>query len=131
MDFIRFNKIVLDDIVWKSQKSRWRAITREVERNSFLYTNNHPLVAKKVAFWRTAETLVLGYQLISDSNIYRPFYSNSLNKHKKENNKCIKDLHRNGTLGFMRRLRMNLASRELLGIRSIPIATIKHIVQFL
>ena len=131
MDFILFNKIVLDDIVWKQEKSRWRAITHEVERDRILYTNNHPLVAKRVAFWRTNKMLVLGYQLISDSNIYRPIYSNSLNKNKKEINNCIKDKIGNGTYEFIRRLRRNLASRELLGIPYLLIDNIKHIVQFL
>ena len=131
MDFILFNKIILDDIVWKSEMSRWRAITCEVERDRILYANNHPLVAKRVAFWRTNKILVLGYQLISDSNIYRPIYSNSLNKNKKEINNFIKDRVGNGEYMFMRRLRRNLASRELLGIPYLLIDNIKHIVQFL
>jgi hypothetical protein len=131
MNFTLFNKICLDDIVWNSQNSHWREVIHETERSRILYANNHPLVSKKVAFWRTDKIIVLGYQLISDSNIYRPIYSNSLNKHKKAINNSIKDKIGKGTNGFMRRLRMNLASTELLGISTLAIDNIKYIVQFL
>jgi len=33
MDYILFNKICLDDIVWKSQESRWRLVTHEAEHD--------------------------------------------------------------------------------------------------
>jgi len=126
-----FNKIFLDDIVWKSNKSRWKVITHKAEHNRILYANNHPLVVNKTAYWCTDEILILGYQLISNLNIYRTIYSNLLNKQKKNINKSVRKYVGNETNGFIRRLRRNLASRELLGIPILLVDNIKCIVQFL
>lgn len=45
--------------------------------------NNHPLVEKGIAFWTDEKTLITGYTLNSNRNIYRPIF-----QYKVEELKC-------------------------------------------
>lgn len=87
----------------------------------------HPLVEKKLAIWITENTLLLGYTLKNNKEIFRPAFSRKRERYLNNVRLSIKKyvgqpeegIHNIGN-GFIRRIRQKLARRELLCIQLLP-----------
>jgi len=91
---ISFNKhslIVLDagtfqrqivGVFTRANPDHWQIITRIVPphkqidwgHSQWPFRKNHPLVVKGIAYWMNNETLILGYNLLKDKNVYMPIF---------------------------------------------------------
>ncbi len=103
IDIIQYRKVVLDkgtffkdletsSVAWvKANPKIWDIITHDVskninyrEENSLLnlyeedrpwsFDKTHPLVEKNIAYWFDKKTLITGYILKSNTDIYRPIF---------------------------------------------------------
>ena len=102
----------------------------------------HPLVEQKKAYWVEGNILLTGYTFINDNHnydlIFRPIFSRNREKLlslvrsaiKKYVGQCEKGMDYIGN-GFIRKIRQNIARRELLGIQSLNIDIIYLICQWL
>ena len=96
----------------------------------------HPLVEKGVAYWIYENTLLIGYTLSDNKDIWRPIFSedrekalfnvrNAIKKYVGNDEKC------NIGNGFIRKLRQNIAKRELLAIKKLSLDNIMMISTWL
>ena len=92
ISFNLYNSIVLDAATFQRQivgaftranPDHWQIITQTVpphkRSNCFRpsdwpFRRSHPLVVKCMAYWMNNETLVLGYNLHKDKNVYMPIF---------------------------------------------------------
>lgn len=98
----------------------------------------HPLVEKKMAYWTDNNTLLLGYKLKDNDQIFRPIFSIEREKllskvrltikkyvgQPEEGINCIGN-------GFIRRLRQNMSRKVLLGKKKLPEDVIGYICDWI
>ena len=98
----------------------------------------HPLVEKKMAYWNNNNTLLLGYKLKDNDQIFRPIFSGEREEQlskvrlaiKKYVGKPEEGINCIGN-GFIRRLRQNISRSILLGKKILPEDVIIHICSWL
>ena len=98
----------------------------------------HPLIQNGTGCWINCNTILVGYTLKNNSEIFRPIFSNdreellSMVRHdiKKYVGKPDEGLNCIGN-GFIRRLRQKKEKKCLLGIRSLSTDVIMHITTWL
>ena len=98
----------------------------------------HPLVEKKMAYWNNNNTLLLGYKLKNNGQIFRPIFSGEREERLSKVRLAIKKyvgqpeegINCIGN-GFIRRLRQNMCKRVFLGKKILPKDVIIHICNWL
>ena len=87
----------------------------------------HPLVEKKMAYWTNNNTLLLGYKLKNNDQIFRPIFSIEREERLSKVRLAIKKYvgQQEGGIncignGFIRRLRQNMFRNVLLGKKILP-----------
>lgn len=125
MNALRYNDIVMCNIVWNPGACPWqRCVVKVPLRNP--WERNNPLVLHGRGFWQTAEHIVIGYVLRKQPCVFRPIF-------QVQRNRRLQKLHRTLTTHqgpFVRRLRHNLARHAMLGVH-LPVDIIIFIVTFL
>ena len=98
----------------------------------------HPLVEKKMAYWTNNNTLLLGYKLKNNDQIFRPIFSGEREERLSKVRLAIKKyvgqpeegINCIGN-GFIRRLRQNMYRRVLLGKKILPEDVISYICDWI
>ena len=70
--------IVCSNRLLSKKKVYWDYVKKTVPHlylETLSYNTNHPLVFKGLAFWENPTTLITGYILKNNPNIFRPIYS--------------------------------------------------------
>ena len=98
----------------------------------------HPLVEKKMAYWTNNNTLLLGYKLKNNDQIFRPIFSGKREERLSKVRLAIKKyvgqpeegINCIGN-GFIRGLRQNMYRCVLLGKKILPKDVIIHICNWI
>ena len=78
MNLQKYRDIVVNTPSGDVHFSQWRAKCLRVPGYNYprnFADENHPLVNKGEAYWTNNTTLVVGYLLVSNPNIFRPIFS--------------------------------------------------------
>lgn len=89
----------------------------------------HPMVHRGDAYWIYDNTLLTGYTLINNKDIWRPIFSYKREKMLNMVRHSIKKYV--GSNGFIRKIRQNMAKKNLLSIKILSYDLIKLITEWI
>ena len=126
MNTLRYNDIVMCNIVWNPGASPWRrCVVRVPPRDP--WAPKHPLVAGGKGFWQTDERIVVGYVLKHRPQVFRPIFQHRRHRRMQKVHASLVKCLDQGV--FIARLRQNMARHALLGL-AVPVTLIMHIGSF-
>ena len=116
---VNITNIKMDDV----DLSQWQTKCLRVPAHYYPQNfgdENHPLVNKGEAYWTNNTTLVLGYLLIRNPNIFRPIFS-----HRRQD---IINVFQSRVPVIVHRRHKSRAFIELFKIKKIPKVLVKKII---
>ena len=114
--------------------------SRDIRDRFYTHEKNHPLVDNRIAYWKTCDTLCIGYTLKSNPKVFRPIFSPNRRVSQQNNEiwtftrrKCLwKVLYCIPTVVREREKSMKIkANITLLQHKTLPVDIINHIMDFL
>lgn len=127
MNTLTYTDMLLGKILSEPDASPWQRCRITVASRSRCHCIRYTRHGK--GFWETDTTIVTGYVLKRNAEVFRPVYQFMRNKRLEGVLNTIKDRIGNGQRGggrFMMRLRQNLARHAMLGL-PLPVAVITKI----